>query len=514
MKRFIQRFSDKVMGVLNGFDRLVLRGTLRPIAYSRGMMGFLWHRQIRLSEFGKYVYGVCQKVRYASLKEAEESGRPIVYLRSSNTDKAKVAEEIALKDGIKEGLITVISCLEPCIGYDVAGNRETKHLELVQRQRKCLFLYHYWMHPEFGFMNARIQSWFPFNIQICLNGREWLARQMHRTGIRYRQTENCFTWIENTKRAQNLMDRQLETNWKRVLDQIAQKLNPIHQEIFSNFPIQYYWSTFQSEWATDVMFHKQQDLLTIYRPFVLHGITHFSSGDIMRFLGKKVNGHFQGEILSDFKNRPEGIRIKHYAGKNSVKLYDKQGTVLRAETTINDPKDFKIFRTKEKEPKGERKWRPLRRGVADLHRRAQISQASNERYLEALAAADTSIPLGKLLEKICQPTHWKGKSVRPLHPGSAEDLNLVRAINHGEFVLNGFSNSDVRKILFPNVTDNDKKHISSKVTRLFRMLRAHHLIRKISSRNRYMITAKGREITTAILTAYRITLAQLNEAVA
>lgn len=95
MKRFIQRFSDKVMGTISGFDRLVLRGTLRPIAYSRGMMGFLWHRQVRLSGFGKYVYGVCQKVRCASLQEAEKLGRQIVYLRSSNTYKAKVAEEIA-----------------------------------------------------------------------------------------------------------------------------------------------------------------------------------------------------------------------------------------------------------------------------------------------------------------------------------------------------------------------------------------------------------------------------------
>jgi hypothetical protein len=50
--------------------------------------------------------------------------------------------------------------------------------------------------------NARIQTWFPFNIQIGLNGREWLARQMDREGLRYQQQENCFPWIENYPRAQ------------------------------------------------------------------------------------------------------------------------------------------------------------------------------------------------------------------------------------------------------------------------------------------------------------------------
>ena len=52
MQRFIHRFSNNIIGILNGFDRLVLRGTLRKIAYARGMKGFLWHKQVLLKDFG------------------------------------------------------------------------------------------------------------------------------------------------------------------------------------------------------------------------------------------------------------------------------------------------------------------------------------------------------------------------------------------------------------------------------------------------------------------------------
>ena len=52
-----------------------------------------------------------------------------------------------------------------------------KRLELVGEPRKCLHLYHYLIHPLFGFMHLRLQTWFPFSLQVCLNGREWLARQ-------------------------------------------------------------------------------------------------------------------------------------------------------------------------------------------------------------------------------------------------------------------------------------------------------------------------------------------------
>jgi hypothetical protein len=120
-------------------------------------------------------------------------------------------------------------------------------------------------------------------------------------------------------------------------------------------------------------------------------IGSFSSPDVMRFLGGKVHGHFKGEIVSDFKNRPEGIRIKHRVGRNSVKLCDKLGSILRAETTIYDADGIKVFRPKEGEPNGKPAWRPMRRGIADLHRRAEVSRASNQRYLDALAATDTSV---------------------------------------------------------------------------------------------------------------------------
>ena len=107
-----------------------------------------------------------------------------------------------------------------------------------------------------------------------------------------------------------------------------------------------------------------------------NGMQTFSSGDVMRFLGRKVHGNFEGEIVSDFKNRPEGIRIKHRVNDNSVKAYDKAGNCLRVETTMNDPGDFKVFRTKEGDPDGKPDWLPLRRGIADLYRRAQVCQAS------------------------------------------------------------------------------------------------------------------------------------------
>ena len=150
---------------------------------------------------------------------AYQASRPIQYLPSSATLKQKVAQRIAVEDGINEGLICILKSVEPCMSYDIYRNRETKRLELVDRLRKCLHLYHYYVHPVFGFMNVRIQTWFPFNIQVCINGREWLSRQMDAAGIAYQKRENCFTWLEDAQKAQELMDQQLRVSWPDLLEE-------------------------------------------------------------------------------------------------------------------------------------------------------------------------------------------------------------------------------------------------------------------------------------------------------
>lgn len=274
MTRFIQRFADKITGVLSGFDRLVLRGSLRYLRYPGGMMRLLWKRQVLLKEFGSYAQGVTEQLKRASCQAAEQHKRPIVYLPSPKTDKAMLARKIAEKDDVREGVIAVFSAVEPCLSYEVYRARETKRLKLVPRWRKCLYLYHYFIDPQFGFMNARIQTWFPFSIQICLNGREWLARQMDRAGLCYRRQDNCFVWLEDVETAQKLMQRQLKTAWPWALQRIARRLNPAHRQIFRGFPVDYYWSTYQSEWATDVMFKSPSALAEIYPALVQHGDEH------------------------------------------------------------------------------------------------------------------------------------------------------------------------------------------------------------------------------------------------
>jgi hypothetical protein len=126
-------------------------------------------------------------------------------------------------------------------------------------------------------------------------------------------------------------------------------------------------------------------------------------------------------------------------------MYDKAGSVLRVETTIANVLDFKVFRpSDDRQPDVRLAWRPLRKGVADLHRRAEVSRRANEAYLDALAVVDDDTPLAVLLDRVARPAVYRDRRVRPIRIGDPDDLALLQAVSRCEFSTAGFRNADPR----------------------------------------------------------------------
>ena len=513
MKRFIARYRSVITGVLSGFDRLVFRGTLLPLVRDGGMFFFLERASIRLLDFRSFVLSTSERVKQAALAEAGRLGRPVRYLESSKTDKEELARKLLAENPIERGLICLLTAVEPCMSFEYHRSPDRRERGLKLRPRKCLHLYKYFVHPQFGFMSARLQTWFPFNVQICLNGREWLATQFRRRGRSdFKRVDNCFTWLGNPERAQRLMDEQLATDWPRSLDAIACFLNPLHTTIFKPSPMQYYWTAYQTEWASDLLFKDPHTLAEIYPSLVRHAMEHFKSPDVMRFLGRKAHGNFTGEIITSFKNRPEGVRVKHWVRGNSIKMYDKAGSVLRVETTIAQTRDFKVLRPAHDDPHGKLEWRPLRKGVADLHRRAELSQRSNDAYLDALTAIDDTTPCAKLFDTVSGPVLDGPRRIRALRLGDPQDLSLLEAVSRGEFATAGFRNRDIRPLIHrtsANLSASDIRRLSTKTSRQLRLLRGHRVIKKIPKTHRYRLTPKGHLLTAALFAARGANIKQL-----
>ncbi len=525
MHRFTTKDADRLVGTLSGFDRLVFRGTLRRLSFVEGLQVSWSQRQVLLTEFGAHAQAVSERIKAACLAAATAEKLPVPYLASATTRKEEVARTIARERGVTVGPVCLLTSVEPFVGFDIYRHRGTKRLERVSRYRQCLPCYWYAVHPECGFLKVRRRTGFPFDVPICLNGREWLARPWDAAGLGDERHDNCFTPVADFTRAQALLEAPLRTDWPTRLAGLAPTVNPRREERFGDFCPGSYGSPDQSEWATDRVLADPESLRRLSPLLVRHGMTTLGSPDVRRFLGRQVPaqgtvpGTIRAAVTSDGKRRAEGVRIKPRVNSNSVKADDKAYTaeraVLRTETTRNNGSDLKVYRPKEGGPEEEKEGRPMRKGIADLQRRAQVSQAANERYLAALASVDDGVTLEERGRGVTAPATWNGHRVRAMQPFAAAERALLEAGSRGEFTINGLRNRALRRVLYGAddlAAPAEVRRRAGRVTRQLRRLRAHGLIQKVAQTHRYQVTPQGRDIITAILSARHTPVAQLAQA--
>lgn len=488
MQSFLQRHADKITGILSCFDRLIIKGYL-PFSYPSGMEGFLRYHGILIKDFPKLA-----KEQSALLKEhahelAKQAGnRPVIPL-ARKTRKEDFARQIAQKDGITTGLICVFSVQESCSSFKIAYGQGRPVLR--KSQPRCLVFYFYYLDPEFGLLHIRLPTWFPFTIQVYVNGHEWLARQMTQHKIGFVPHDNAFLKIDNLDQAQQLADQLPRYKWQRFLDALAKRVNPLLKGLLKGDS--YYWVTDQAEFATDVLFKSREHLQPLYRRLLEQATLVFSAEDILGFLGKKLPGNLLAEVNTDCKKRQQGYRVKHRYAGNWLKMYDKFGQVLRIEMVINQPRCFKVCRWGTKKGQRVRDWFNLTKSVSFLGRYAEVSRQATHRYLDALAVVEDPRVSAKVLDRACNPVSFQGRRRRAINPLCKEDQQLFFAVLRGEHIQRGFYARDVAKHLGMGQAKDaqEKRRRSGRVGRLLQLLRAHGLIQKLNKTRRYRVTERG-----------------------
>jgi hypothetical protein len=499
---FLVKYHEHVHGVLSCFDRVIFRGHL-PLSYSKGLSGFLFQQQVQLKDFKTYAPQIADRVRDHVKALVQGAGAPYRHLPRKEPMEQQ-ARELAAKQKIAEGIVCGFSQLETCrtFRFEYTG----KVPSLRPDFRKCSVLYVFLMHAVLGLIHVKIQTWFPLTMQVYVNGHDFVSRNLTASGVKFTMYDNAFTWIGDRKAAQESADRFAKLNWPKVLNELARQFNPLMGTELGGQ--EYYWVTDQAEYATDILFKTATDLSGLYSRMVDHARVCVSADDVLKFLGRKPSGNFKGEVQTHVSRRVEGVRVVHRMKANKLKMYDKGGIVLRIETTINNPREFRVRR--KKAGSSELTWQSLPKGVAWMWRYADVSRSANRRYLEAMAVVADDRRARELVDRVTKPAPLAGRRKRALQPLSPADQELFRAVMRGENRLRGFRNRDVAEKLDPKPTHDraERRRRCARVTRLIQLLRAHGLVAKIPRTRRYQITKQGELVMSASIKAKEVYLPQ------
>ena len=505
MKLFIDKFSNLVKGTISGFDRIVFKGLVLPLMSTSEVMTFCRYKGILNKDYKKWIVKQTKIIidnadQYARVN----CGHPIIHIPTWRIRKEKLAHEQQKKENILSGLIGVWSCLERGSSYRAVYCAEAGFPQLKHYQVQCKHLYFYFDDIEYGFMNIRLQTWFPYHIQICLNGREWLRRALEKEGIKFFVHGNKFLYIEDYQKAQQLLDKQLDIRFTDMLNDFALRIFPDMKDILGPY-LSYYWTLWQSEWATDFIFDTAASLKSIMDSLLRYAHIAGTSCRVLRYLDRPVtksgrpDNRAQDTVVTRITDFNDGIRLRHWVDHNSVKIYNEQNN-LRVETTINDPGKFKVFRHKQGQDKKETKQRlPLRKGVMDTPLRAAVSQDVNNRLMDDLSFLKEETPLCNIMDGLIKGIIKNGRKFRGLDP-VGKDRELILLLTDPAFMISGFTNKMLRNDL-SNVSFGSgrrDKQLSAKVSRHLKLLRVHGIIRKLPRQNRYQVTIKGMQLAKAL----------------
>ena len=135
-------------------------------------------------------------------------------------------------------------------------------------------------------MYVRLQTWFPFEIQIGINGREWLARQMDRERPEVRTQRQQVSLDRGLAACPAVAGRARQTDWVRELDALQKQVHPLHPRLLGPVRVPYNWTVFQSEWATDVAFQSEAVLQPHFDRWLRQAFLSYDTIDVLRFLGR------------------------------------------------------------------------------------------------------------------------------------------------------------------------------------------------------------------------------------
>lgn len=198
MEKFIKKFSGLVNGCITGFDRIVFKGFILPLMVAEGAMNFCRINRILNKNYKKWMMDQTScLVKIIDEYAKDQCGEGIIPIPTWRIRKEDLAHKRQQNEQIENGLIGVWSCQESASSYRAHFCPEFGYPQLRKYQTRCKHLYFYFDHAEYGFMNIRLQTWFPYHIQICLNGRQWLRRSLEKKRIDFFAHGNKFLHLSN-----------------------------------------------------------------------------------------------------------------------------------------------------------------------------------------------------------------------------------------------------------------------------------------------------------------------------
>jgi hypothetical protein len=470
--------STHVQFSLEGIDRLYLSAHVPILQREAGIAWFL--RRQRGARFASSVMLDPISKRFIAMIEqfAAREGVEVVEFEKGQRKDDVMKEHLAAFTG-EEAVLFIGKAQEKAKVVRTQKRRDPKtgatYPWLVPSTAMVNHYYFYCVDRDFGPFFLKFCSYFPYNAKLCINGHEYLKRQLAKEGIRFEALDNGLLSCADVERAQQICDGLSPEKIDALLRKWLHRLPHPFLAKDRAAGYRYILSVLQAEFSLTQVLDRPLTGRVFFEEVIRENLDIGRPDRVQLIFERRIARHTPGT----FRTRvlTEGVTPSlHVDYKRArIKQYHKEGRALRTETTVNDTYDFRIGRR-----------------LRNLPKLRKIGFTANRRLLEIERISHDCTVGEKAFERLQHPVASPQGRAAGLRFGDRRVQALLAAVVIFALQPRGFSNRDLRQRLAPLLGLQPDDLSPGRMTYDLRRLRLHGVIERIRGTHRYQLTADGR----------------------
>jgi hypothetical protein len=407
----------------------------------------------------------------------EENGIPLLSFA-----KGQRKEDVALEHRARfrgtEGILFVGKAQEKAAVFRTEKRRNPKTGQaypwIVRSTAMVNHFYFYGLVEDFGPFFLKFCTYFPYNAKLCINGHEYVKRQLAKGGIPFEALDNGVLSCADPKRLQQLCDGLSAAKIDALLRKWLARLPHPFTAQDRKAGYRYEVSILQAEFSLTQVLDRPLTGRIFFEEVIRENLDIGRPDQVQLTFGRRVTsqtpGRFRTRVLT------EGVTPSlHVDSKRSrIKHYHKEGRALRTETTINDARDFRL---------GKR--------LVNLPALRQVGFQANRRLLDVQRISQDCALGEDAFRRVNEPVKVNGQRASALRFADGAVQALLGALLVFRLLPRGFSNRDLREHWAPLLGKAPDALTPGQMTYHLRRLRLHGLIERVRGTHRYRVTDSG-----------------------
>ena len=458
-------------------DRLYLNVYQPELQRERNVYCYLRARHGAGAVSSRYFQGMTQAFVRGIEAFAKRAQVPLVTFEK-DTRKEELAAAYRAQFTGMEGILFIGKAQEKVKTFRTQGRRcpltGASYPWLVKATALVNQYYFYGIDDDFGPFFLKFSSYFPFTGRLCINGHEYVKRQLAKEGIAYQALDNGVLHCANPQRLQAIADG---------LD--AAKIDALLRKWLARLPhpfpaadraagYRYDLSILQAELSLTQVLDRPVAGRRFFEEVIRDHLDLGRPDNVQVLFNRQVRprtpGRFRTRVIT------AGVLPSLYIDYKSTRLkqYFKQGQALRTETIINNPADFRLGRR-----------------LVNLPAFRELGFAANRRLLDVQRASQDSMLGDAVFQSVTSPCQVGRQRASALPYGKPVTLALLHLLLWFRLLSWGFRNRELREHFARLLGTDPQQCTPGQMTYHLRRLRLHGLIVRQPGSHRYRVTDHG-----------------------